>query len=106
MAEPIESFVLDEGYDKYGIHTQVSFEGDRAIKKQTYDAEPLIEACKAERLATADQRWGEMRKVGSIPMAVYSRYLEIKDVQERRKFLRKWLHENQAFVTFDKYLLK
>ena len=104
MAEPIESFVLDEGVNEYGIHTQVSFEGDRVIKKQSFDAQPIIEACKAERIATADQRWGEMRKVGTIPMAIYTRYLTIKDPNERRIFLRKFLMENQAFVTFDKYV--
>ena len=102
--EPVESFVLDEGIDPFGIHTQVSFEGDRVIKKQTYDVEPLLEACKEERNATSGERWGEMRKVGSIPMAVYTRYLSIQGTKERQKFLRKWLKENPAFITFDRYM--
>lgn len=101
--EPVESFKLDEGFDPYGTHTEVSFEGDRVIKKQTFDAQPLIEACKAERLATEGQRWGEMRKVGTIPMAIYAKAIAIKDNKERRNFLRNWLHQNPAFVTFDKY---
>ena len=104
MAEPIESFVLDEGTNEYGIHTQVSFEGDRIIKKQSFDANPILEACAAERKATSGDRWGEMRKVGTIPMAIYTRYLTIKDPMERRIFLRKFLHENRGFVTFDNYL--
>lgn len=99
----MESFELDEGVDAYGVHTEVKFYSDQAQKVQTYDAEPLVEACKAERLATEGQRWGEMRKVGTIPMAVYTRFLSIKDNNERAKFVRKWLKENPAFITFDKY---
>lgn len=102
--EPIESFKLDEGYDPYGTHTQVSFEGDRIIKKQTYDASPILEACKAERLATEGQKWGEMRKVATIPMAEYARLLACKDNTERRKLLRQFIQNNPAYCTFDKYL--
>lgn len=102
--EPVESFKLDEGWNEYGIHTEVSFEGDRVIKKQTYDASPIIEACKAERNATADQRWGEMRKVATIPMAEYAKLLTCRDNAERRKLLRQFIQANPAYCTFDKYL--
>ncbi len=100
---PIESFELDEGTDAYGTQTRVKFEGDQIVKVQTFDAEPIVEACKAERNETAGQRWGEMRKVGSIPMAVYTKLLTIPDQRERHKYLRRWLRENPAFITFDKY---
>ncbi len=101
---PIESFVLDEGTDAYGTQTRVKFESDQIVKVQTFDAEPIVEACKAERNATAGERWGEMRKVGSIPMAVYTQALAIADQKERHKYLRTWLKTNTAFVTFDRYL--
>lgn len=100
---PIESFTLDEGTDAYGTQTRVKFEGDQIVKVQSFDAEPIVEACKAERNETAGERWGEMRKVGSIPMAVYTKLLSIADQQERKKYLRRWLLENPAFITFDKY---
>lgn len=102
--EPIESFKMDEGYDRYGVHKEVIFEGDQVVQKFTYDAEPFLEQAKAERNATAGDRWGDGRKVGTIPMAVYAQVLQIQGAEERQKFLVKWLKENPAFVTFDKFL--
>lgn len=103
MNTPMEAFELDEGTDAYGTHTQVKFYSDQAQKIQTFDAQPILEACSAERKATDGQRWGEMRKVGSIPMAIYTRMLHIKSQDDRKKFVRKWLKENPAFITFERY---
>ena len=55
---PIESFELDEGYDAAGVRTLIKFEGDQAVKVRSYDAEPLIEQCKAERIAIAGMNRG------------------------------------------------
>lgn len=101
-----ESFKLDEGYNRHGIHTELIFQGDEVVKKQTFDAQPFLEAAHAERQATAGQRWGEMRKVGTVPMAVYAKSLEIQDQRERQEYLLGWLKANPAMVTFDKFLLK
>ena len=103
--EPIESFTMDEGVDNYGTRKQVTFEGDQVVTKLTFDAQPFLEQAKAERIQTEGQRWGEGvgTKVGTIPMAVYSQYLGLP-AEERQKFLRNWLRENPAFVTFDKFL--
>lgn len=103
MSEPIGSFDVDEGYDAYGTHTKVKFENDQIVKIKSFDAKPLIEQCKAERLATEGEKWGEMRKVGTIPMAIYSQMLTMKDQTERTKFVRQWLKQNTAFITFDRY---
>lgn len=99
-----ENVTVDEGVNAYGIRTRLHFEGDSLITQRTYDAEPLLEACKAERVATAGERWGEMRKVGSIPMAEYAKFLAIRDNAERQKALKAYLAANPAFVTFDRYL--
>jgi len=105
MAEPIESFTVNEGYDAYGVHKAVTFEGDQVVTKLTYDAEPLLEAAKAERIATADQRWGEMRKVGTIPMAVLNQINEKHDnALDRKVAILSWLKANPYLVTFDKFL--
>ncbi len=101
---PIESFELDEGYDASGVRTLVKFEGDQAVKVRSYDAEPLIEQCKAERIASAGMNWGEGRKVGSIPPHVYATFLQIKDQRERTKLIKNFLNINTHFVTFDRYL--
>ena len=105
MAEPIESFTLNEGYDAYGVHTAVTFEGDQAVKKLTFDAEPLLKEAAAERAHTAGERWGDGRKVGTIPMPVYNMILQTyKGREEREKAILSWLRNNQAFVSFDKFL--
>ena len=101
---PIESFELDEGYDAAGVRTLIKFEGDQAVKVRSYDAEPLIEQCKAERIASAGMNWGEGRKVGSIPPHVYATFLQIKDQRERTKLIKNFLNINTDFVTFDRYL--
>lgn len=101
----IGSFVVDDGWHAHGVHKQVTFEGDQAITKLTYDAEPLLRSCHAQRIATAGDRWGEGvgTKVGEMPMAVYSQLLKIKGAEDRQKFAHRWLLENPAFITFDKF---
>lgn len=99
-----ESFTLDEGTDRWGTHTSIIFEGDQVVKKQTFDAQPFIEQAARERAATEGQRWGEMRKVGSIPMAVYAHALTIPDSRERKKYVLNWLKERPALVGFEKFL--
>ena len=105
MAEPIESFTLNEGYDAYGVHTAVTFEGDQAVKKMTFDAEPLLKEAAAERALTAGERWGDGRKVGTIPMPVYNMILQTyQGREERERAILTWLRNNQQFVSFDKFL--
>ena len=103
--QTIESFTLDEGVDAYGVRKQLTFEGDQVVSKLTYDAAPLLEAAKAERNFTGGDRWGDGRKVGTIPMAVYNQIIQThQGREEREKHILGWLRANQAFVTFDKFL--
>lgn len=100
-----ESFKLDEGVNRHGIHTELIFQGDEVVQKQTFDASPILEAAKAERIATAGERWGEMRKVGTIPIAIYNRIVTTYKTQdERRAAVLQFLKANENFVTFDKFL--
>ncbi len=101
----IESFTIDDGIHQHGIHRQVTFEGDQVVTKLTYDAEPFIEQAHAERAATDGERWGDGRKVGTIPMAVYADVMKIQGAEERQKYVINWLKANPAFVTFNKFLL-
>lgn len=100
----IGSFTVDDGVHPYGIHRDVTFEGDQVVTKLTYDAEPFLEQAHAERTATAGERWGDGRKVGTIPMAVYADVMKIRSAEERQKYVINWLKANPAFVTFDKFL--
>ena len=94
---------INEGYNPWGIHKTIILEGDQAVTKLTYDAAPMLEAAKAERNATAGERWGEMRKVGSIPMSVVSRFMRQDGGFDTKRCLD-WLKQNPAFVTFDRVL--
>lgn len=97
---------LDEGVNEYGIRRQIILEGDQAVTKLTYDAAPLLAEAAAERTATAGERWGEMRKVGVIPMAELTRINDTyKSEVERKAQIFLWLRANPYMVTFDKFLL-
>ncbi len=98
------SFTIDDGVHAYGVHKQVTFEGDQAITKLTYDAQPFLEAAHSERILTAGDRWGDGHKVGTMPMAQYAEYMKIQGAEERKKYVLNWLKANPAFVTFDKFL--
>lgn len=103
--EPIESFTIDEGVDINGVRKQVTFEGDKAVTTLTFDAEPIIEAAKEERILTAGERWGEMRKVGKIPLAVLNIiHQNVKGAEERKQAALAWVMRNPKFCTFDKFL--
>ena len=95
---------IDEGFDAYGTHKSLTFEGNQLVAKTSFNAQPLIEEAKAMRHATAGEKWGDMRRVATIPMAIYAKAIQIKDNRERQKFIRRYLQENPAFVTFDRYL--
>jgi hypothetical protein len=101
-----ENVTVDEGVDIHGVRTKVHFEGGSVIAQKTYDAEPLLDLCHEERVATAGERWGEMRKVGYIPQAELDR-LRIKtrgmSQVERMAEFTLWLKQNPRFVTFEKF---
>lgn len=95
---------IDEGFDAYGTHKSLIFEGDHLVTKTSFNAQPLVEEAAAMRNATAGEKWGDMRRVATIPMAIYAKAIQIKDNRERQKYIKTYLRENPAFVTFDRYL--
>lgn len=93
--------VFKDHDDELGITTKVHEVGDKTVIQKTYDAQPIIEACTAERLATAGQKWGEFRKVGTVPMAELATMMRRDGTLDQERAMA-WLRKNQAFVTFDK----
>lgn len=90
-----------------GVTTKLHFQGDELIVQREWDATPFLEAAKAERAATDGQRWGEGRKVFTLPPAEYGRYLiETRGLgrQEKQAWLKRWAKEHPALVGFEKYL--
>lgn len=101
----MDCITLDEGLDAWGTRKHIILEGDQAVTKLTYDAEPLIEAATAERHATSGERWGEGRKIGVIPMPELQRInAAYKSADERKHAILCWLRDNPKLVTFDKFL--
>ena len=99
------SVTIDEGVNAYGIRKQIILEGDQAVTKLTYDAEPLIEEAHARRTFTAGDRWGDGHHVGFIPMAELTRINETyKSSEERKHQILLWLKANPKLVTFDRFL--
>lgn len=99
-----ENVNIDEGVDAYGTRTQILFEGDDLIVKKSFDGKALADHCQEINKATAGEKWGEMRHVGTLPMAVYGKALAIKENKERMKFIKNWLRENPHFITFNRYM--
>jgi hypothetical protein len=86
-----------------GISTSVhSTETGLQIVK-TWDAEPFLEAAKDARAMTDGDRWGEMRHVGFIPMAVLGTFMRQDGGFDKSRCIQ-WLKENPAMCTFSKAL--
>ena len=99
------SVTIDEGFNQFGIHKQITLEGDQAITKLTYDAEPLLEQAAALRTLTASDRWGDGHFIGIVPMAEVTRINETyQGAEERKKQMVLWVKANPKLVTFDKFL--
>lgn len=95
--------VFKEHDAQTGITSRVHELDGRTVIQKTYDAEPLLAQAAAEREVTAGQRWGEMRKVGTIPAAVYSTMLRQDGTYDPVR-LAAWLKANPKFVSFEKFL--
>lgn len=86
-----------------GIATRVHDTDDRVSIEKTYDAAPFLDAAALERAATHGERWGEFRKVGSIPMAeLATMFRQDGGLDPQRVY--DWLKANPLMVTFEKFL--
>ena len=105
MDNHIGNFVMDEGFDPYGTHKEVRFEGDQVATLYSVDVEPLLREAAAARIANRGRRWSEGmgERVGIVPMPVWAAFQE-KPVVERQVALLSWLRANPAFVTFESFL--
>lgn len=94
---------LQEFDPRTGITTTLHQTESKVVIEKAYDAQPLLDACAAERAATEGQRWGELRKVGSIPMAELAKMMRQDGTIDQKRCLA-WIKANPAFVTFSKVL--
>lgn len=100
-----DDFRLVQSADEHGIATEMIVEDNNFITKQTYDAEPLLEAAQKARIATAGEKWGDGHFVGVIPLPELHRINQTyAGAEERKHAILSWLRDNPKLVTFDKFL--
>lgn len=86
-----------------GITTKVHEVNGKTVIAKSYDAQPILDACAAERTATDGQKWGEFRKVGTVPMAELATMLRQDGTLDQERAYA-WLKANPGFITFNKAL--
>ncbi len=101
-----QSIVTDEGIDQYGTRHHLHIEQGRLVHQRTFDAQPFLDLAAEDRARTRGERWGEMRKVATIPMAMYAEVLKLPSQAERTAAVKKIIHENPYLCTFERYLKK
>ncbi len=107
MDSHVGSFTIDEGLDHFGTRTQIIFDGDQVVKKETYDATPLLKEAAEARAITAGDRWGEGlgTRVGTIPLPeLHKIYRTYPSTEERSAASLRWLRDNPDLVMFDRFL--
>ena len=95
----------EEFDSQLGIKTTLHEVEGKTVYEKSYDAQPFLDAAAEERALTRGERWGEGRKVGTIPMAELATMMR-QDGTIRPERVVAWLKANQAMVTFEKFLLK
>lgn len=94
---------LEDFNPNLGIKTELHEEDGRVVIAKKWDAEPMLRACAEERAHTEGQRWGEMRKVGTIPMAELAKMMRQDGTIDNARCVA-YLKANPAFVTYTKFL--
>jgi hypothetical protein len=84
------------------VYHDVQDAGRVVIEKQ-YEAEPFRAVAADLRTSTEGERWGDMRHVGTIPMAELATMLR-QDGGIDMTRVKAWLKKNPDLVTFSKFL--
>ena len=86
-----------------GITTTVHDLDGRTVIQKTYDRKPFVENAAEMRADTEGQKWGEMRHVGTIPMAELATMMRQDGGIDQRRMMA-WLKANPALVSFSRLL--
>lgn len=91
-------------YDPITGITSIVHETETKVTiEKKYDATNFLEDAAAKRAATAGEKWGEMRHVGTVPMAELAAMYR-QDGRLDMKRMAAWLKANPKLVTFDRFL--
>lgn len=98
------AIIHKETNNETGIITKLhDVGGKHKIVEKTYDAQPILDYAAEQRAITDGEKWGDMRKIGVIPMAEYAKMIS-GDRQAAKEQLNAFLKKNPKFVTFNKFL--
>jgi hypothetical protein len=84
-----------------GKQTWVEFSDDQARSTISQDVTDILDAAAEERAVTRGERYGNIRKVGTMPEAVVGQAMREGWFYDQAA-VRKWLQENPAFLTFER----
>ena len=100
------SIVFKDFDAQTGIKSVVhELDNGKTVIQKTYDAQPLLDACAEARAETEGQRWGDMRHIGTIPMAELATMMRQDGTIDKKRCMQ-FLLKNPGFVTFSKVLKK
>lgn len=95
----------DASYNPYhGVKTTYWLHDDSLIVRKTFDAEPFKKYAAEQRAVTRGERWGETRKIATIPPAMYGQLIR-DGIAFDEKRMTQWLKEHPDLVVFEKALL-
>lgn len=79
------------------------FDGQRTHYKTTYEVDDILSANQQERNMTSGQKWGEWRKVASIPIGLFYDNLGVAVQNRDEKYINRFLNDidNRSFRTFE-----
>lgn len=89
--------------EKLGRTVWTFFDGRQRHFRTDYRVDNVLKDNHAARQDMAGQRWGEGKRVASIPLNLYYDKLAEAQAQGDHKFVAKWLNDgdNAAFRTFE-----
>jgi hypothetical protein len=99
MAKILLSSNATTGVDTFW-HDDEDAPGSGAVET-VQQLDQILDFTHAQRVASDGQRFGSMRKVGSIPMVHLSKMMADGSIRDQ-KAIRKFFAENPMFRTFEK----
>jgi hypothetical protein len=84
-----------------GAETWCEFADENARATTSQDVTELLEYAAEERALTAGEKYGDMRKMAVMPMAVVGQAMREGWLFDKAR-VRQWVEENKKFKTFDR----
>lgn len=84
-----------------GSQTYYETAGDEHRATTSQDVTDILEYAADMRRETQGEKFGEMRKMGVMPMSVIGQAMREGWLMDEKK-MRQWFVDNPAFKTFDK----